>query len=295
MLEDFVRNALRLWRIQMDIEGSETMCGSESVLVAIQALLELFEVTARPQYYYQAATIARYSLSLDKNRQSRKMALLSTRLHLKLGLGTFAFEHYGRVQVKEMLHDNIAWVALSRISQSHPYGASGPKKFSSDEELKKVIATFQRMENKVDDLLYMDLQHFNYATAFDLLDLKRKLHTSLTKHFCMIERRRIARLTRIPLDSTLNAPLRSKLLFVSKTSMPDNDTDSGDISDNCDWDALEGVNHSQAGGIRNNHFVRPVTKMSIYHFHAVTDIVSSLVYKEIRTGQVSDHSTNQHE
>jgi hypothetical protein len=28
--------------------------------------------------------------------------------------------------------------------------------------------------------------------------------------------------------------------------------------------------------------------MSIYHFHAVTDIVSGLIYKETRTGQVSE-------
>jgi N-terminal acetyltransferase B complex non-catalytic subunit len=215
MLEDFVRNALRFWRVQMDIEGPEAMCASESVLIAIEALLQLFEFTARSQYYYQAATIARYSLLLDKNCQSRNMALLSTRLHLKLGLGTLAFEHYGRVQVKEMLHDNIAWVALSRISLSHPFGANGSKKFSPNDELKKVIATFERMENKVDEVLYADLQHFNYATAFDLLDLKRKLHTSLTKHFCIVERRRIARLARLPMDTTLAVPLRSKsfLLF----------------------------------------------------------------------------------
>lgn len=212
VLEDFVGNALRLWHLQLAMEDAQMVCASDSLRVALEALIKLFDVTIESHYLYQAAALARYSLSLDKNRQSKNMALLSTRLHLRLGLGTFAFEHYSRAQIKEMLHDNVAWVALSHISQSHPYGASGSRRFSADNELKKVIDTLQRMEDKVDDLLYMDLQRFIYDKAFDLLELKQKLHTSLTKHFCVIERRRIARLTGAHVDPTLDITLRGKPL-----------------------------------------------------------------------------------
>lgn len=210
VLENFVGNALRVWRIQLDAEGDEAICDSDCVLVAVEALISLFEITKKSAYLFQAATLTRYSLSLDQHRQSRNTALLSTRIHLLLGLGTFAFEHYGRVQVKEMLHDNLAWVALSRISQSHPYGASGPKAFSTDDELKKVITAVQRMEDKIDDILYTDMQQFVYDKAFDLIELKKKLRTSLTKQFCIIERRRIARLTGGHVDSALDLSLAGK-------------------------------------------------------------------------------------
>ena len=287
ILEDFVGNALRLWHLQLKLEDPETVCASDSLLVAIEALIALFELTAKSCYYYQAAALARYSLSLDKSHQSKKMALLSTRLHLRLGLGTFAFEHYSRAQVKEMLHDTVAWVALSRISQTHPFGASGSRMFSPDNELKKVIDTLQRMENKVDDLLYMDMQRFVYDKAFDLLELKQKLHTSLTKHFCIIERRRIARLTGVPVDPTLDIPLRGKSFSKRYVSKSDHLPGQGDISDNCDWDAMQGTTHTQGGGIRENSFVWPITKHSVYYFRTVTDIINGLVFKEIRPGRVS--------
>lgn len=210
VLENFVGNALRLWRLQMATDGTDSMCGSDTLFVAIEALIYLFEITSLSQYLYQAASLARYSLSLDIHRYGKNTALLSTRLHLKLGLGTFAFEHYGRAQIKEMLHDNVAWAALSRISQSHPFGANGPRGFSATDELEKVISTLSRMERKIDDLLYADMQHFLYDKAFELLELKRKLRTSLTKQFCIIERRRIARLMGSPVDNTLDLPLRGK-------------------------------------------------------------------------------------
>ncbi|KAJ4344407.1 uncharacterized protein N0V89_012149 [Didymosphaeria variabile] len=271
ILESFVENALRLWRLQLAAEGTDAMCGSDTLSVAVEALIYLFEATSLSQYLYQAAVLARYALSLDRQQHSRSVALLSTRLHLKLGLGTFAFEHYGRVQIKEMLHDNVAWIALSRISQSHPFGASGPRGFSADDELEKVISTLSRMEKKIDDLLYADLQHFMYDKAFDLLELKRKLRTSLTKHFCIIERRRIARLAGAPVDPTLDLPLR----------------DHEDISDNCHWDAVPGLNHIRSGGILNTHFVLPITESWVHNFRTLIDVVNGIAFKEVSSGHNS--------
>ncbi|KAF1965768.1 hypothetical protein BU23DRAFT_603998 [Bimuria novae-zelandiae CBS 107.79] len=264
VLEDFVQNALRLWGFQLDAEGTEDMCDSDSLLVALEALIRLFEITFHPKYLYQAATLMRYSLALDKQRRGKSMALLSTRLHLRLGLGSFAFEHYNHVQVKEMLHDNVAWVALARISQSHPHGATGSRSFSPDGELKKVITTIQRMEDKIDDLLYTDMQRFIYDKAFDLIELKQRLRTSLTKQFCIVERRRIARLTGVIVEPFPDLSLR----------------EHEDISDNCHWDAIPGFNHTISGAFGDYDFVRPVTKYSIYHFRTITDIVNGILFNE---------------
>lgn len=219
VLENFVENALRLWQLQLATEATDAVCSSDAFLLAVEGLVSLFEATSLPQYLFQAAVLTSHAISLDKQNQGRGLALLSTRLHLRLGLGTIAFEHYGRVQVKEMLHDNVAWIPLSRISQSHPFGASGPRAFSAEHELEKVVSTLSRMESKIDDLLYADLPHFMYDKAFDLLELKRKLQTSLTKHFCNIERRRIARLGGTTVDMTLDLPLRGKYLLSRKWFM----------------------------------------------------------------------------
>ncbi|KAF9730806.1 hypothetical protein PMIN01_11675 [Paraphaeosphaeria minitans] len=288
VLENFVENTLRLWRLQLAVEATDVVCGSDAFLLAVEGLVHLFEATSLPQYLYQAAVLTRHAISLDRQQYGRGLALLSTRLHLRLGLGTIAFEHYNRVQVKEMLHDNVAWVPLSRISQSHPFGASGPRGFSADNELEKVISTLSRMENKVDDLLYADLQHFMYDKAFDLLELKRKLRGSLTKHFCIIERRRIARLAGTPVDTTLDLPLRNY----------------EDISDNCHWDAVPALNNTRPDGLRSTDLISPITKLWVHSFHSLIDVVNGIVFKEFPTGhqvffscepftQISDSSTTE--
>ncbi|KAF2441371.1 hypothetical protein P171DRAFT_488923 [Karstenula rhodostoma CBS 690.94] len=268
VLESFVENALRLWHLQLEVEATDGVYGSDAFLLAVEALIYLFETTSLPQYLYQAAVLTRHSLSLDRQQYGRDLALLSTRLHLRLGLGTVAFEHYSRVRVKEMLHDNVAWIPLSRISQSHPFGASGPRGFSADNELEKVISTLSRMENKIDDLLYADLQYFVYDKAFDLLELKRKLRTSLTKHFCIIERRRIARLAGAPVDTTLDLPLRN----------------DEDISDNCHWDAVPGLKNIGPVGLKKTNLMLPITKLWVHNFRTLIDAVNGITFKEFPAG-----------
>jgi N-terminal acetyltransferase B complex non-catalytic subunit len=289
VVENFVENALRLWRLQLVAEGTDVACGSDAVFAAVAALIYLFEATSLPHYLYQAAVLTRYSLSLDRQQYCRNLALLSTRLHLKLGLGTIAFEHYGRVQVKEMLHDNVAWILLSRISQSHPFGASGPRGFSTDDELKKVISTLSRMEKKVDDLLYADLKQFMYDMAFDLLDLKRKLRTSLTKQFCIIERRRIARLAGAPVDMALELPFRGKHAILSDLFVlrSNRSTDLEDTSDNCHWNAVPELNRAASVGLKKTQLIMPITKLWVHNFRTLIDVVNGIVLKEFPAGHVS--------
>lgn len=291
VLENFVENSLRLWHLQLAAEETDAVCGSDALLLAVEALIYLFEATSLPQYLYQAAVLTRHSLSLDRQQYGRGLALLSTRLHLRLGLGTIAFEHYSRVHVKEMLHDNVAWIPLSRISQSHPFGASGPRGFSADNELEKVISTLSRMEKKVDDLLYVDLQQFLYDKAFDLLELKRKLRTSLTKHFCIIERRRIARLAGAPVDVALDLPLRGKYSLVSKSLfLLTRPADCGELSDSCHWDAIPELNHARPVGCRNTDLILPITELWVHDFRTLIDVVNGIAFKELPTGHVSKPS-----
>ena len=81
---------------------------------------------------------------------------------------------------------------LTRISQIHPFDG---KSFSPDAELSHIIGTYERMENKIDDLLGGNLyETFQYDQAFEMLELKRTLKHSLNRHLCIFERRRIARI-----------------------------------------------------------------------------------------------------
>jgi hypothetical protein len=156
--------------------------------------IEPLERRANIRILLQAAMFARHLVENDKEKQNRTFALLATRLHLSLGLGTIAFRLYRHVKCKEMLVDTLSPYLLSCISQTHPFEVKGYGGFSADEELANVIGTIERMEKKTDSYLFKDIPSFVWDQATDTLAVKRKLGSSLTKHLCVVERRRIARL-----------------------------------------------------------------------------------------------------
>lgn len=207
VLEDFVSNALKLYHLAAQLPG-------ENYVAAYLAILGLLHLHAKapepPRYLLQAAMLARHLLADDAGKQRRAMVLLSTRLHLNLGLGTIAFQQYTYARIKEMLHESVSWILLSRISQTHPFEVQGPKGFSAEAEMSRVVGTIQRMENKTSDFLYTDLQNFNYDKALELQDFKQKLRCSLTKHLCVIELRRAARLRGDPIDQAPSIHWSSK-------------------------------------------------------------------------------------
>jgi N-terminal acetyltransferase B complex non-catalytic subunit len=158
----------------------------------------------------QAAFLSLHVTAGETGIQNRPLLLISARLHLYLGLATIAFAQYSLVRVKEMLQDTLSHYFMSQISQIHPFDAKGPKRFSPDDELSKVVSTIKRMESRVDDFLYANMQDFLYDQAIELSQFKRQLKGSLSKHLCVIERRRIARFKGVPVDSTYDLPLEGK-------------------------------------------------------------------------------------
>jgi N-terminal acetyltransferase B complex non-catalytic subunit len=160
-----------------------------------------FGTTPNSRVLLQAAMLSRHLVASDKEKQDRPLALLAARLHLNLGLGKCAFQLYSHTKCKEMLVHTLSPYVLSRISLTHPYGARGYQGFSAEEELGKAIGTMERMERKIEETVCTDLQSLPWDQAMDLLAMKRKFKSSLTKHICNIERRRIARLKGEPIDN----------------------------------------------------------------------------------------------
>ncbi|KAF2645691.1 hypothetical protein P280DRAFT_545626 [Massarina eburnea CBS 473.64] len=260
----FVVKALRLYQIAMSFKDDAR---SDIAQLVIMGFLRLETVTQDDEYCaLRAALFVRHMLSKPDFRDSRVLNLIATRLHLRLGLGTVAFQHWTHCKVKEMLHDTLSWALLTRISQTHPFEIAGKDEFSADAELSKAINTIQRMDAKTDDHLYGGIHDFHYDVASDMLELKRKLRSSLTKHMCMIERRRIARLRSRVLDRNLELNIKDYL----------------DVSDNQDFEVVPIVGRSGSPKAEINMLMSdpPVTAAWVLHYHLEVEIPSRLVYAE---------------
>ncbi|KAI4708553.1 hypothetical protein J4E89_006609 [Alternaria sp. Ai002NY15] len=160
-----------------------------------------FGNTPNSRILLQAAMLARHLVASDKEKQNRPLALLAARLHLNLGLGKSAFQLYSHTKCKEMLVHTLSPYVLSRISLTHPFGAKGYQGFSAEEELGKAVGTMERMERKLNEAVCSDLQSLPWDQAMELLAAKRDFKSSLTKHICNTEGRRIARLKGEPIDN----------------------------------------------------------------------------------------------
>jgi N-terminal acetyltransferase B complex non-catalytic subunit len=163
--------------------------------------LHPFGTTSNSRVLLQAAMLARHLVASDKEKQDRPLALLAARLHLNLGLGKCAFKLYSHTKCKEMLVHTLSPYVLSRISLTHPFGAKGYQGFSAEEELGKAVGTMERMERKINETICADLQSLPWDQATELLAMKRKFKSSMTKHICNTESRRIARLKGEPVDN----------------------------------------------------------------------------------------------
>jgi N-terminal acetyltransferase B complex non-catalytic subunit len=176
-------------------KSSEGVIGIYTLLRMHQEVMRRDDETApNSRLLLQSTMLARHLVACDKEKQDRPLALLAARLHLNLGLGQSAFKLYNHVKVKEMLVHTLSPYVLSRISVTHPFDVKGYGGFSAEGELEKALASMERMDRKIEDNLYADLQSFVWDQAIDLLQNKRNFRLSLTNHICITERRRIARL-----------------------------------------------------------------------------------------------------
>lgn len=243
----------------------------------------------------QATMLARALVERDTEKQNRKLALVSTRLHLNLGLGKTAFRQWRHAKCKEMLVDTLSPYLLSRISQTHPFDVRDHQGFSADKELEWVVNTIERMEDKQEELLFSSVKRFLWDSAIDQLRFKKKLRASLTKNICAIERRRIARLkgepagdlpeidysSKLPLECASYADFDCRLILLGYRN----------ISDNVDRTVLPNFEHS--GSAQPVSVLVPVgipTKQWLFEQGNDREFVNRTLYRELVLGDVTDFS-----
>ncbi|OCL12708.1 hypothetical protein AOQ84DRAFT_385922 [Glonium stellatum] len=206
ILEKFIRTCLLIYQVG-DRFGLENH--HDTGVLAVMGLVKLhyvdIQTSKRPsqRFLLQAASLLRSLTSGDKGNQNRPIVLLSIRLHTLLGLGSVALAQYSQVRTKEILHETISHLLLTRISVTHPFDSkppSSPRTIQPDSELDLAIRAFSRTIDKLNDFLGHDFEMFHYDQTSEICDLKNRLTFSLVKHIWILERRRIARLKGVPCD-----------------------------------------------------------------------------------------------
>jgi N-terminal acetyltransferase B complex non-catalytic subunit len=231
----------------------------------------------------QAAMIARTAVERDMEKHNRPLALLTTRLHLNLGLGTAAFQVWKTVKpsIKEMLVDTLSPYLLSRIALTQPFDVKHHKGYSANTELKHAVDTVDRMSKVQEGLIFRDIKRFHWDSAMDLISMNEKLTTSLTRHTSILERRRIARLKSEPAGDLPDVTYRSKICKHCTSTPLTHRTATQTISDNIDRSVFPAYEHS--GVHRPYSFLMPAdissTEDVLTQYHN-RESVSKILYHD---------------
>jgi N-terminal acetyltransferase B complex non-catalytic subunit len=233
VLNAYVVDALRLCK---DAEQSGHRAFYEAGFLVIHSLAshanrELHETTTRVPFgrtaeqsrlEYQAAVLCQRLKDAKDGKGQRRLVLYSTRLHMLLGFATLGFELYRHARIKEMLTDTLSHHLLTRISHIHPFETKSIPTIDPNEELIGVIGKNEKMEVSMDGFLVpQNVKDYPYDSVVDMLGVKQALRSSLTKHLCIVERRRIARLKGEQIPEVLEQDLRSKWPYMHFKAVAD--------------------------------------------------------------------------
>ncbi|ORY00002.1 N-acetyltransferase B complex non catalytic subunit-domain-containing protein [Clohesyomyces aquaticus] len=290
LTEQFVANAMSLYGISIGLAVDSYDLGWEAGWLATYGLLKIQDFRQSPaletqennsaknaedtnvQGLIQAGISSLYFTSSEAGKRNRTMMLLSTRLHMLLGLGSIAYQQYRYAILKEMLQDTLSYHLLSRISQHHPFDCKlhlSNEEFCPEDELRKVISIINKMGDRAGDFVYADMEKFKYEQCFELLEFRQKTKCSLTKHLALLELRRIQRLKDAPptdVEMTLG--------------------ECRNISDNRDLDVLPNYGPTYAG--QPQWLFDYPSKDWLLDYYELQDRAFNLTFQEDRSYQISN-------
>ena len=228
-LDVFVYNCLRLYHISgfhtAKLPHTDTDPGDEACILAVLALERLYLLeNDRQSHLIRAVCLLEFLLSHSPFNSKARLMLVN--LYRHLGLYSLAFNVSKGMKVKGILFESVSPVLFTRLASLHP---SGHGEIEPCKQITKTLEFYKDALLQIPHYQEMALQEGNYSQIISFNDLTAKLRNSLTRRMLIFERRRIARLLRLPYQEEYNAPskklsgesLRSNEKPLFRTSIKD--------------------------------------------------------------------------
>nr|ATU82292.1 alpha-actin cytoskeleton organization protein [Macrocybe gigantea] len=110
----YLKHYLEGLKLGVDLATTELQPADDLVLLAGNALINLWKLTADDAHLFDAAAVLEFALT--KSKHSFQARLLLVRIYRLLGAPSLALEHYRNLQIKQIQNDTLSHFALSRAS-----------------------------------------------------------------------------------------------------------------------------------------------------------------------------------
>ena len=186
LMSSFVANCLRLYRLSLELERdlpvTERRSGDDAAILAAMGCIRLF-YQGEKHALVRSVVILEELLSVSKHNYDA--LLLIIRLYVCLGATTRAFDHYCKLDIKNMQNLTLPWLLLSRISTTLPTG-SVRYRFHPVEEVGQVQNYISKFKDRKDwwELKYLEKgQYVNLLSHVKLSENSTKSFSTLAMFF----------------------------------------------------------------------------------------------------------------
>lgn len=200
ILEAFISNSLRLYRISLSLGSSLPVCerqpGDDAALLAVMALMHLLDL-GQKNALLRCVAILEALISHSKHNYDAMLILV--RLHLKFGSGWLAMEHYSRLSIKNLQHATVSWILYTRISTIHPFAPSVSRASQSPTNVAKDITLGIEWHNIASRMCNASMNQLmndgKYNMLLDALSTDLALVNGFARFMLLTESLRIYRFT----------------------------------------------------------------------------------------------------
>ena len=205
ILEAFVCSSIHLYKLSISLGNdrvySDNKSGDDACMLAVMGLIRLSEL-AHKRYLLLSVQLLKFLLARSKHNYQALLTLV--RVYIMLGAGSLAMQTYKRLAVKNLQHETMSHVLLTRLATIHPqpahlYSGSSTEK----KDLNPVRAVGAALESyrssarqaAVGKRLF--LENGRYTMLLGVLEVEDTMQRSFCKAMWVLEHRRMNRLTRV--------------------------------------------------------------------------------------------------
>lgn len=206
--ETFVCNCIRLYKVSNclgnDRVYSDNKPGDDAGILAAMGLVRLSESKGK-RYLLLSAQILDFLLARSKHNYQALLTLV--RVYVMLGAGSLAMKTYKRLAIKNLQHETLSHVLLTRFATIHPHPSHmefGPSAERKDTDpisaVEAALESYKSSARQATAGKRLFLEKGRYSMLLGVLDIDDTMKRSITKIMWVLERRRMKWFARVDND-----------------------------------------------------------------------------------------------
>ncbi|PFH54291.1 hypothetical protein AMATHDRAFT_38233 [Amanita thiersii Skay4041] len=212
----YTKHYLEGLKLGTDLPNTELQPADDLAILAGNSFVMLWKLTGDETYLFNAIVVLEFALT--KSPQSFQARLIVIRLYRLLGAPSLALEHYRAMRIKQIQHDTLSHLILSRAST---FSLSSIGDLTLATECLEATQIYLSNSQETGDFIVRAFTTEKYSQIPEFIAFEERLDNSLQRDTIKMEHLRM-RLTHEPISSDIIDMELIELKFIFDRTHHDN-------------------------------------------------------------------------